>query len=156
MIELANSFDSMRQTTNIKHLEVAKKWYLIDAEGQVLGRLAQFVASRLRGKHLPSFTPNVDMGDNIVIINADKVLLTRDKLQNKLYYRHSGYPGGLKVRTAEEQKKVEPTSLLHKAIKGMVPRTKLGRRQLKNLFLYAGKEHKQKAQSPQKLVVNLQ
>lgn len=121
----------------------------------MLGRLAQFVASRLRGKHLPSFTPNVDMGDNIVVINADKVLLTRNKLQTKLYYRHSGYPGGLKVRTAEEQRRVEPTSLLHKAIKGMIPRTKLGRKQLKNLFLYVGEEHKQKAQNPQKLLVNL-
>lgn len=145
----------MRQTTNIKHLEVTKKWYLIDAEGQVLGRLAQFVASRLRGKHLADFTPNVDMGDNIVVINAEKIVLTRDKLQTKLYYRHSGYPGGLKVRTAEEQMKVEPTSLLHKAIKGMLPRTKLGRKQLKNLFLYAGNTHKQVAQKPQKLEVCL-
>lgn len=117
----------------------------------MLGRLAQFIAARLRGKHLPTFTPNVDMGDNIVVINADKIILTSDKADTKLYYRHSGYPGGLKVRTARELAAIKPTAILEKAIYGMIPRTKLGRMQRRHLFIYPGAEHKQEAQKPEVL-----
>lgn len=143
----------MRQTTIVKHKEVKKEWFIVDAEGQTLGRLAATVASVLRGKNKPTFTPNVDMGDNIVIINAEKIVLTANKEQNKLYYSHSGYPGGLKVKTAKELRTKKPTALVEKAIKGMLPHTKLGREQFRNLFVYEGAEHNHQAQSPKKLEV---
>lgn len=144
----------MRQTTNLKHLEVSRRWILVDAKGQVLGRLAQFVATRLRGKHLPNFTPNVDSGDSVVIINAKQVELTAKKEQQKLYYRHSGYPGGLKVQTAREIREKHPSRLLEKAISGMMPRSKLARKQLTHLFIYEGSEHKHQAQSPEFIEVD--
>lgn len=143
----------MRQTTIVKHLEVKKHWFVIDASGLVLGRLATFVASYLRGKHKADFTPNVDMGDNIIIINAAKVVLTANKEQDKLYYSHSGYPGGLKKINAAELRKRKPTAIVEKAIKGMLPHTKLGNVQRNNLFVYAGSDHKHEAQQPQKLEV---
>ncbi len=143
----------MRQTTIVKHLEVEKKWFVVDAEGQILGRLATFVANRLRGKHLPTFTRNVDMGDNIIIINAEKVILSANKEEDKIYYSHSGYPGGLKKINAANLRKKKPAALLEKAIKGMIPHTKLGRRQIVNLFVYPGPEHKHQAQKPEKLEV---
>ncbi|QJG67115.1 50S ribosomal protein L13 [Mycoplasma phocoenae] len=138
----------MRQTTIIKHLEVEKKWYIIDAKGQVLGRLSAQVASILRGKNKPTFTPNVDMGDNVIIINAQEVVLTANKEQDKMYYSHSGYPGGLKEINAKDLRAKKPTALVEKAIKGMLPHTKLGRKQFKNLYVYAGSEHKHEAQQP--------
>lgn len=143
----------MRQTTIVKHKEVNKKWFVIDAEGQVLGRVAVLAASVLRGKNKPTFTPNVDMGDNIVIINAEKVVLTANKEEKKLYHRHSGYPGGLTTINAATLRAKKPTAMLEKAIKGMLPHTKLGREQFRNLFVYAGPEHKQTAQQPEKLEV---
>ncbi|UWD34317.1 50S ribosomal protein L13 [Mesomycoplasma molare] len=143
----------MRQTTIVKHLETNKKWYVIDAEGQVLGRLAVLAASYLRGKNKPTFTPNVDMGDNIIVINAEKVLLTANKEENKIYYSHSGYPGGLKSIKAKDLRAKKPVALVEKAIRGMLPHTKLGNRQRVNLFVYAGPEHKHEAQKPMKLEV---
>lgn len=143
----------MRQTTIVKHKEVKKEWFVVDAEGQTLGRLATLVASTLRGKNKPTFTPNVDMGDNVIVINAGKIVLTANKEENKKYYSHSGYPGGLKVKTAAEVRATKPNDLVEKAIKGMLPHTKLGREQFRNLFVYTGAEHKQEAQSPKKLEV---
>ncbi|WP_426461433.1 50S ribosomal protein L13 [Mycoplasma hafezii] len=143
----------MRQTTIINNQTADKKWYVIDAEGQVLGRLAAYVASVLRGKHKPTFTPNSDMGDNVIIINAEKVILTAKKEENKVYYSHSGFPGGLKSITAAKLRAKRPTALIEKAVSGMIPHTKLGNKQRRNLFVYAGPEHKHEAQNPERLEV---
>lgn len=143
----------MRQTTIVNKENSNKKWFVVDAENQVLGRLASLVASVLRGKTKPTFTPNADMGDNVIIINAEKVKLTGKKEKNKVYYSHSGYPGGLKVKTAEKLREEKPTALLEKAISGMIPHTKLGNQQRKNLYVYAGPEHKHQAQNPERLEV---
>ncbi|QNM93374.1 50S ribosomal protein L13 [Mycoplasma sp. Pen4] len=143
----------MRQTTIVNTQQADKKWYVIDAEGQVLGRLAAQVASVLRGKNKPTFTPNADMGDNVIIINAEKVVLTAKKEENKIYYSHSGYPGGLKSITAAKLRVKRPTALIEKAVSGMIPHTKLGNRQRRNLFVYAGPEHKHAAQNPERLEV---
>ncbi|VEU65694.1 50S ribosomal protein L13 [Mesomycoplasma conjunctivae] len=144
----------MRQTTIVKHKEVQKKWYIIDAENQILGKVATLAASHLRGKTSPLFTPNVDMGDNIIIINADKVVLTAQKEDKKIYYNHSGYPGGLKARSARVLRAKKPIALLERAIFGMLPHTKLGDKQRKNLYVYAGPNHKHEAQQPEKLEVS--
>ncbi|MCP4337215.1 MAG: 50S ribosomal protein L13 [Mycoplasma sp.] len=143
----------MRQTTIIKHKEVNKNWFVIDAEGQTLGRLAVLAATYLRGKNKADFTPNVDCGDYIIVVNAEKVVLTANKEENKMYYSHSMYPGGLKSINAAELRKRKPTAIVEKAIKGMIPHTKLGDKQRRNLFVYAGPEHKQDAQKPKKLEV---
>ncbi|MCU4117211.1 50S ribosomal protein L13 [Mycoplasma zalophi] len=143
----------MRQTTIIKHLEVEKKWYVIDAKDQVLGRLSAMVASILRGKNKPTFTPNVDMGDNVIIINAKEVVLTANKEQDKIYYSHSGYPGGLKKINAKDLRTKKPEALIENAVRGMLPHTKLGRKQFKNLYVYAGSEHKHEAQQPVQIEV---
>ncbi|MGZ9800457.1 50S ribosomal protein L13 [Mycoplasma sp. AC1221] len=143
----------MRQTTIVNTQQANKKWYVIDAEGQVLGRLAAFVASVLRGKNKPTFTPNADMGDNVVIVNAAKVILTAKKDEQKIYYSHSGYPGGLKSITAAKLRVKRPTALVEKAVSGMIPHTKLGNKQRRNLFVYAGPEHNKKAQNPERLEV---
>lgn len=143
----------MRQTTIVKHKEVNKEWFVIDAEGQILGQVATLAATYLRGKNKPTFTPNVDMGDNIIIVNADKVVLSADKEEKKMYYSHSGYPGGLTAVNAATLREKKPTAMLEKAIKGMLPHTILGRNQFRNLFVYAGSEHKQEAQKPKKLEV---
>ncbi|QKT05123.1 50S ribosomal protein L13 [Mycoplasma sp. OR1901] len=143
----------MRQTTIVNTQKANKKWYVIDAEGQVLGRLAAYVASVLRGKNKPEFTPNADMGDNVVIINAEKIVLTAKKEEQKIYYSHSGYPGGLKSITAAKLRVKRPTALIEKAVSGMLPHTKLGNKQRRNLFVYAGPEHKQQAQNPERLEV---
>lgn len=143
----------MRQTTIISNLTANKKWYVVDAEGQVLGRLAAFVASVLRGKNKPSFTPNADMGDNIIIINAEKIVLTANKEENKTYYSHSGYPGGLKSITAAKLRIKKPTALVQKAVYGMLPHTKLGNKQRRNVYIYVGKEHNHEAQKPERLEV---
>jgi len=136
-------------TFSAKPAEVEKKWVLIDAENLVVGRLAALVATRLRGKHKPTFTPHVDMGDNVVVINAEKVALTGRKLDQKKYYWHTGYPGGIKERVA--RKVIEgrfPERVVEKAVERMLPRGPLGRRQLKNLKVYAGAEHPHAAQQP--------
>lgn len=143
----------MRQTTIVKKELVDKKWYLIDAKNIPLGRLAAKVVSILRGKNKPTFTPNVDMGDNVVIINAKLVLLTSKKDELKIYYRHTGYPGGLKKITAKDLREKHPTALVEKAIRGMLPHTKLGRKQFNNLYVYADEKHMQEAQKPEKIEV---
>lgn len=139
----------MRTTYMAKPLEVERKWYIVDAEGQTLGRLATEVATLLRGKHKPQFTPHVDTGDFVVVINAEKIGLTGKKMAQKKYYRHSGHPGGLKVTTAQEMLKKHPTRVIMAAVKGMLPKGTLGRQQLTKLKLYAGTEHPHQAQQPE-------
>jgi len=143
----------MRQTTIVKHKEVKKDWFVIDAKGVTLGKLATLAATYLRGKHKPTFTPNVDMGDNIIVINAEKVVLTANKEEDKKYYSHSGYPGGLKVINAATLRKKKPTAIVEKSIKGMLPHSRLGSQQFRNLYVYAGETHEQEAQKPKKLEV---
>ena len=141
-------------TFSQKPADVVKKWVLIDAEGLVVGRLASIVANRLRGKHKPTFTPHVDDGDNVIIINADKVVLTGKKYTDKMYYWHTGHPGGIKERTARDILEGRfPERVVEKAIERMIPRGPLGRRQMKNLRVYAGAEHPHEAQQPEKLDV---
>jgi large subunit ribosomal protein L13 len=130
--------------------EIERKWYVVDAEGQTLGRLASEVASILRGKHKPTYTPNVDTGDHVIIINAEKIELTGKKLTNKIYYRHSQHPGGLKTRTALEMRTNYPEKMLELAVKGMLPKGSLGRQMFKKLHVYAGPEHPHQAQKPEK------
>ena len=130
---------------------VNKEWVLIDAENEVLGRMASKAANLLRGKHKPDFTPHVDCGDNVVIINADKIRLTGKKWDAKEYIRHSGYPGGQRSTTARELMAKKPTAMVEKAIKGMLPKNKLGSNLFRNLFVYAGSEHNQQAQKPKKV-----
>ena len=142
------------KTFSQKPAEVTKKWVLIDAEGLVLGRLATIVANRLRGKHKPTFTPHVDDGDNVVIINADKVVLTGKKYNDKIYYWHTGHPGGVKERTARDLLEGRfPERVLEKAVERMIPRGPLGRQQMKALHLYAGTEHPHDGQKPEVLDV---
>jgi large subunit ribosomal protein L13 len=137
-------------TYSAKPAEVEKKWVVIDAAGLVVGRLASLVAMRLRGKHLPTYTPHVDCGDNVIIINAKKAVLTGRKLQQKVYYHHTGYIGGIKERTAKAIMEGRfPERILEKAIERMLPRGPLGRQQLSNLRVYPGPEHPHAAQSPQ-------
>ena len=142
------------KTFSEKTADVEKKWILIDAENLVVGRLATLVAMRLRGKHKPTYTPHIDMGDNVVIINAEKVALTGRKLDQKVYYHHTGYPGGIKERTA--RKIIEgrfPERVVEKAVERMLPRGPLARKQLKNLKVYAGAAHPHEAQQPETLDV---
>ena len=136
-----------------KEYEVNKKWYLVDAENKVLGRLATQIASRLRGKHKPIYTPHADTGDFVVVINADKVILTGNKWSDKYYYRHSGYVGGLKEISAKKLLEKKPENILRFAVKGMLPKNSLGRRQLKKLKVFAGPDHVQQAQQPEKLEI---
>ena len=133
---------------------VDKQWVLVDAEGQTLGRLASRVAMMIRGKHKPSFTPHVDCGDNVVVINADKIVLTGNKWKDKVYVRHTGYPGGRRETTAEEMMAKNPIRLIEKAVRGMLPKNKLGDKIYHNLYVYAGAEHKQEAQKPKKIDLN--
>lgn len=136
------------KTYSAKSEDVSREWYLYDADGQVLGRLASDIARRLKGKLSPLYTPHVDTGDFVVVINAGKVTLTGRKLTEKLYYRHSGYPGGLKTATAKEVLEKNPENLLRNAVKGMLPKNSLGRKMLKKLKIYAGSEHPHAAQMP--------
>jgi len=133
---------------------VTKEWVLIDAENEVLGRLASNVAKLLRGKLKPNFTPHVDCGDNVVSINAEKIRLTGNKLNAKEYIRHSGYPGGQRSKTAREILASKPQMIVEKAIKGMLPKNKLGAQLYGNLYVYVGSEHKQEAQKPKKININ--
>lgn len=142
------------KTFSQKPADVEKKWILIDAENVVLGRLASIIASRLRGKHKPTFTPHVDDGDNVIVINADKVKLTGKKYTDKKYYWHTGYPGGIKERTARQLIEGRfPERVVQKAVQRMLPEGPLGRQQLRNLRVYASAEHPHEAQSPQVLDV---
>ena len=129
------------KTYSAKAGEVSQDWYLVDASDKVLGRLATEIARRLRGKHKPEFTPHMDTGDNIVVINAEKIKVTGGKMDGKIYYRHSGYPGGLKSQTFRELIEKHPERALSNAVKGMIPRGPLGRAVLKKLRVYAGPEH---------------
>lgn len=137
------------KTITAKPTEIERKWYLVDASGCVLGRLASFLATRLRGKHKPLYTPHVDTGDHIIVINADRIALTGKKWDEKLYYRHSGYIGGLKSITAKELLKKRPEDLVMHAVRGMLPKNRLGRKMLKKLKVYAGSEHPHVAQRPE-------
>ncbi len=139
-----------RMTQSVKPADVEKKWHLIDADGLVLGRLAVIIANTLRGKHKPSFTPHVDCGDHVVVINADKVRLTGNKLKNKIYYKHTGYAGGIKQVTAGKVLEGRfPERVLEKAVERMIPRGPLGRAQMRALHLYAGAEHPHAGTQPQ-------
>jgi len=137
------------KTFSAKKDEVQRKWYLVDAEDKILGRLASEIAVRLRGKHKPIYTPHVDTGDYIVVINADKVRMTGRKLKQKVYYRHSGYPGGLKSITAEKLQQKRPEELVRLVVKGMLPKNSLGRDMIKKMKIYAGEKHPHQAQNPE-------
>ncbi len=130
---------------------IERKWYVIDAKGKPLGRVAAKAAVMLRGKHKPTYTPHVDCGDNIIIINAKDVVLTGNKLKQKIYYNHSGYTGGLRERTAKEMKENYPVEMMERAVKGMLPKGRLGRQMYKKLFVYEGSEHNQQAQKPESI-----
>lgn len=132
---------------------VERKWYVIDAEGKPLGRVASKTAHILRGKHKATYTPHIDCGDYVIIINASKVLLTGNKLEDKKYYSHSQYPGGLRTRTAKEMIEKYPEEMVEKAVKGMLPKNRLGRAMYKKLFVYAGSNHKHMAQKPSEMDV---
>ena len=136
-----------------KEHEIEKNWHLIDASDKVLGRLATEIATILRGKKKPLFTPHMDAGDYVVVVNAEKVVLTGNKLDKKTYYRHSGYVGGLKKTTAKEMLEQKPENLIKFAVKGMLPKTSLGRRQLTKLKVYTGPDHPHQAQKPVKLEI---
>ena len=142
------------KTISANKKTVDKQWLLVDAEGQTLGRLASKVAVLLRGKHKPSFTPHVDCGDNVVVINAEKIHLSGNKWEDKIYQRYTGYPGGQRERTAEELLTKKPTSLVEKAVKGMLPKNKLGAELFRNLRVYAGDQHDQEAQKPKAININ--
>ena len=133
--------------------EIERKWYVVDAEDKILGRLATEIASRLRGKHKPTFSPFIDNGDFIIVTNADKVQLTGNKWDDKKYYRHTGYMGGIKETTAKDLLVKHPTDLVTNAVKGMLPKNKIGRAQLKKLKVYAGADHPHKAQQPEALEI---
>jgi large subunit ribosomal protein L13 len=139
------------KTWNAKPGELERRWFLVDAEGRTLGRLATEIADTLRGKRKPQYTPHVDTGDFVIVVNADKVAVTGKKLDDKIYYRHSGYPGGLKQRTLREELDRRPTEVIRKAVRGMLPRNRLGRAQLRKLKVYAGPEHPHEAQRPEPL-----
>jgi large subunit ribosomal protein L13 len=134
--------------------EIERKWYVVDASDQVLGRLASQIATRLRGKHKPIFTPHLDTGDFIIVVNADKITLTGEKLDKKLYYRHSGYLGNLKTVTARKLLEKKPEKVIQLAVKRMLPKNRLGRSQLKKLKIYAGPQHPHQAQIPEQLQLN--
>ena len=142
------------KTYSAKPADIEKSWVVIDAEGVVLGRLASIVATRLRGKHKPSFTPHMDMGDNVIVINADKVQMTGKKRTDKTYYWHTGHPGGIKNRTAEQiLEGAHPERVVQKAVQRMLPGNRLSRKVMTNLRVYAGSDHPHEAQSPEVLDV---
>ena len=134
-----------------KQEEVTRNWYEIDAEGKILGKIATEIAVRLMGKHKPSYTPHVDGGDFVVVVNADKFAVTGKKMLDKKYYRHSGYPGGLKVRSLEEMLEKKPTEVIRKAVERMLPKNKLGSQMINRLKIYTGTEHDHVAQKPERI-----
>jgi len=137
------------KTFQAKPLEVTRKWHVVDAKGEILGRLATQVATLLRGKHKPIFTPHVDTGDHVIVVNAKDIRLTGKKLKNKIYHHHTGYPGGLKSISAEHLLQKKPTELVSKAIRGMLPKTTLGKHMAKKLRVYPGPDHPHAAQQPE-------
>ena len=139
------------KTYSAKPGEITREWYVVDAEGLTLGRLATQIADTLRGKRKPQYTPHVDTGDFVVVVNAEKIAVTGAKLDQKRYYRHSGYPGGLRSRTLREQLDRRPTEVIRTAVKGMLPKNRLARQQITKLKIYAGPEHPHEAQNPRPL-----
>jgi len=139
------------KTFNVKNEEIIKDWYVVDGQEKILGRLASEIASRLRGKHKPIYTPHLDTGDFVIVVNAEKIRLTGNKLANKIYYRHSGYPGGLTETTAGKLLQEKPEDVLKIAVRGMLPKNTLGRAMLKKLKIYKGPEHPHDAQCPRVL-----
>ncbi len=139
------------KTLSAKKSDIERKWYVVDAADKILGRMATGIAMRLMGKDKPTFTPNSDTGDFIVVVNAEKVRLTGKKLDKKIYYWHTGYPGGIKSQTARERLEKDPTSIVSEAVRGMLPKSRLGREMLKKLKVYAGADHPHAAQKPEKL-----
>lgn len=142
------------KTVSVNKESATKSWVLVDAEGQTLGRFASKVAKIIRGKNKPSFTPNSDCGDNVVVINAEKISLTGLKFESKDYIRHTGHPGGQRVLTAKELLRKHPTALVEKAVKGMLPKNKLGSALFNNLYVYKGAQHNQEAQQPKLININ--
>jgi len=142
-----------KYTYNAKASDNKDKWLLVDAEGKILGRLASQIAARLRGKCNPLYTPHVDMGDSVVVINAEKILMTGRKLDQKNYYRHSGYTGGLKTITAKKLLEKRPEDVIRIAVRGMLPKNRLGRKLIKKLKVYAGASHPHEAQQPEALAI---
>ena len=142
------------KTVSAKKTTVNKEWVLVDAEGETLGRMASKVAKLIRGKHKPNFTPHVDCGDNVIVINAEKIILTGKKWTDKTYIRHTGYPGGQRTLTATEMFGKDPIRLVEKAVKGMLPKNKLGRAIYKNLYVFTGGEHDKTAQKPKTINLN--
>lgn len=138
-------------TKSVRKEDVERQWFVIDGEGEIVGRLATQIATILRGKHKPTYTPHVDTGDNIIIVNADKVRFTGLKEAQKEYQRYSGYPGGQKSRTAAEMREKKPEAIIEKAVRGMLPKNKLGRAMFKKLYVYTGSDHPHAAQKPEKL-----
>lgn len=143
----------LMKTFSAKTNEVKHDWYLVDASNKILGRLATTVASHLRGKHKPQFTPHIDTGDFIIVINAEKIAVTGRKFKEKKYYHHSGYPGGLKTTTLQKLQEKDPTRIIELAVKGMLPKNSLGRKMYKKLKVYAGNKHPHEAQQPKQLTV---
>lgn len=142
------------KTISVNQANADKQWLLVDAEGQSLGRLSSKVAKMLRGKHKPQFTPHADCGDYVVVINAEKIILTGNKWEDKVYQRYTGYPGGLRSETATQLFKKDATRLVQNAVKGMLPKNKLGRKIIKNMKVYGGAEHEQAAQQPKQIDIN--
>ncbi|NND15050.1 MAG: 50S ribosomal protein L13 [Eudoraea sp.] len=142
------------KTKSANNQTVERKWHVIDADGLIVGRMCTKVASVLRGKHKPSYTPHVDTGDYVIVLNADKLRLTGSKMNDKVYLRYSGYPGGQKARTVREQMDKDATIVIEKAVRGMLPKNKLGRAMFKKLFVYAGSEHPHQAQTPAELKID--
>lgn len=141
------------KTYSTKPEDIQREWWIVDAEGKTLGRLASEVARILRGKHKPYYAPHLDCGDYVIVVNAEKIHVTGRKLDNKIYYRHSGYPGGLKKMTLREMLQRRPTRVIRKAVWGMLPHNRLGRRMIKKLKVYAGPEHPHQAQKPKPLEI---
>lgn len=141
----------MKTTVSAREQDINREWYVVDAQGQTLGRLATQVASVLRGKHKPFYTPHVDCGDYVIVVNAEKIHVTGQKMVQKKYYRHSGYPGGLKQTTLRDQLQKFPERVLEQAVRGMLPKNRLGRKTFKKLKVYAGPDHPHEAQKPKLL-----
>ena len=142
------------KTVSVNKEHANKKWYVVDAEGQVLGRMAQEIPQVLRGKRKACYTPHSDCGDNVIVINAEKIILTGKKMDNKVYVHYTGYPGGQRVRTVKEQLKRKPVAVVQHAVKGMLPKTRLGSAIFRNLYVYEGPEHPHAAQKPEVLTIN--
>ncbi len=143
----------MVRTYSAKEADIKRKWYVVDAAGKTLGRLATQVAIVLRGKHKPIFTPHVDTGDHVIVVNAEKIHLTGEKVRQKTYYRHSGYPGGLKAETVKDLLARKPSVIVERAIKGMLPKTPLGKQMARKLNVYAGPTHPHQAQRPEAMAL---